>query len=65
MRIEKISEYYDCNIFFLLRCVCETQMTPMMANSKDGQDHKDEDKYFFLPGERLIMCNMEDLVFII
>ena len=26
------------------RCVCETQMPMIMANSKDGQDHKD--KYF-------------------
>ena len=25
----------------LTRCVCETQMPPIMANSKDGQDHKD------------------------
>ena len=23
------------------RCVCETQMPPIMANSKDGQGHKD------------------------
>ena len=28
----------------ITRCVCETQMPPMMANSIDGQDHKD--KYF-------------------
>ena len=23
------------------RCVCETQMPPIMANSKDGKGHKD------------------------
>ena len=33
--------------FCLLRCVCETQMPPMMANSNDGQNHKDKDKYLF------------------
>ena len=29
---------------FETRCVCETQMPPIMANSNEGQDHKD--KYF-------------------
>ena len=24
------------------RCVCETQMLPIMANSKDGQGHKNK-----------------------
>ena len=24
------------------RCVCETQMPPIMGNSKDGQGHKDK-----------------------
>ena len=24
------------------RCVCETQRSPIMANSKDGQGHKDK-----------------------
>ena len=24
------------------RCVCETQMPPIMANFKDGQGHKDK-----------------------
>ena len=24
------------------RCVCETQMPPIMANSNEGQDHKDK-----------------------
>ena len=24
------------------RCVCETQMPPIMANSKDGLGHKDK-----------------------
>ena len=34
------------------RCVCETQMPPLMANSKDGQGHNDikdnKDKYLDL-----------------
>ena len=28
----------------ITRCVCETQMPPIMAISNEGQDHKD--KYF-------------------
>ena len=29
-------------ISFKKRCVCETQMPPIMANSKDGQGHWDK-----------------------
>ena len=52
------------------RWVCETQMPPIMANSKDGQGHKD--KYLdtskkILSQEMLnlmLMCNMKALIFI-
>ena len=46
------------------RCVCETQMSPIMANSIDGQDHKN--KYFDtskkILSQEMAMCNMETLI---
>ena len=43
------------------RCVCETQMPPIMANSNEGQDHKD--KYFDtsrkILSQETTMYNME------
>ena len=46
------------------RCVCETQMPPIMANSNEGQDHKD--KYFDtsrkILSQEMTMCKMEALV---
>ena len=43
------------------RCVCETQMPPIMANSNKGQDHKD--KYFDtsrkILSQEMNMYNME------
>ena len=51
---------------FKTRCVCETQMPLIMANSKDGQGHKD--KYLdtsrknSLQGMR--MSNVKSLIFI-
>ena len=43
------------------RCVCETQMPPIMANSNEGQDHKD--KYFDtsrkILSQEITMYNME------
>ena len=44
------------------RCVCGIQMTPIMANFKDGQDH--EDKYFGkkISSQEMTTCNMEALV---
>ena len=49
----------------LTRCVCETQMPPIMANSKDGQDHKDiyfdtSEKIF---SQEMTLCNMGALIF--
>ena len=42
-----LSIAFFCSISFhknykLTRCVCDTQMPPIMANSKDGQGHKDK-----------------------
>ena len=37
-------QHTDLQNFERTRCVCETQMPPIMANSNEGQDHKD--KYF-------------------
>ena len=49
------------------RCVCETQMLPIMANSKDGQGHKD--KYLAtsrnILSQEMLMCNMKALLVII
>ena len=50
----------------LTRCVCETQMPPIMVNSKDGQDHKD---IYFDTSEKILsqemtVCNVKALIFI-
>ena len=46
------------------RCVCETQMPLIMANSKDGQGHKDKylDTWKILSQE-MLMCNLKALIF--
>ena len=45
----------------LTRCVCEKKMPPIMANSKDGQGHKD--KYFDIRrnivSQEMLNCNMK------
>ena len=28
--------------FYFTKCACETQMPPIMSNSKDGQGHEDK-----------------------
>ena len=43
--------------------ICETQMSPIMAKSKDGLGHKD--KYLDTSRKILLMCNMKALIFII
>ena len=49
------------------RSVCETQMPLLMANSKDGQGHKDT--YLDTNGkilcQEMLMYNMKALIFII
>ena len=45
------------------RCVCETQMHPIMANSKDGQGHKDKylDTSRKILSQEMLTCNMKAL----
>ena len=47
------------------RCVCETQMPPIMANSEDGQGHKDKylDTSRKILSQEMLMCNMKALIF--
>ena len=51
------------------RCVRETQMPPIMANSKDGQDHKDKyldtSRKILSKMQEMLMCNIKALIFII
>ena len=49
------------------RCVRETQMPLITANSKDGQDHKDKylDNSRKILSQEMLMCNMKALIFII
>ena len=46
------------------RCVCETQMPPIMVNSNDDQDHKDIyfDTSRKILTQEMTMCNMEALI---
>ena len=48
------------------RCVCETQMPPINANSKDGQGHKDKflDVSRKILSQEMLVCNMKALIFI-
>ena len=59
--------YFIFKIPATTRCVCETQMPPIIANSKDDQGHKD--KYLDTSGKilsrEMIMCNMKAPIFII
>ena len=45
----------------LTRCVCEKQMPLIMANSKDGQGHKDKylDIRRKIVSQEMLNCNME------
>ena len=47
------------------RCVRETQMPPIMANSKDGQGHKDKylDTSRKILSQEMLMYNMKALIF--
>ena len=50
-----------CHFATTTRCVCETQMPTIMANSQDGQIHKD--KYLetstMILWQAMLMCNMK------
>ena len=54
-------------IYIRTRCVCETQMPPIMANSEDGQGHKG--KYLGtsrkILSKEMLMYNMKALIFTI
>ena len=57
------------NIFFFekwqqTKCVCEILTPPIMANSKDGQGHKDKYLDTKILSQEMLMCNMKDLIFI-
>ena len=47
----------------LTRCVCEKQMPPIKANSKDGQGHKDKylDIRANIMSQEMLNCNMKAL----
>ena len=59
----KFSLNVSCATFeyCIRRRVCETQMPPIMANSKEGQGHKD--KYFDtsrrIVSQEMLMCNIK------
>ena len=52
---------------YITRCVCETQMPLIMANSKDGLGLKDKylDTSRKILSQEMLMCNMKALIFII
>lgn len=54
-------------IHIATKCVCETQILPIMANSSIGQDHKD--KHFDISRKIVLqemnLCNIEALIVII
>ena len=66
--ITKISEKSKSIILIIwkTRHVCETQMSPIMTNSKDDQDQKD--KYLEtsrkILSQEILMCNLKALIFI-
>ena len=49
------------------RCVCEPQIPLIMANTKDGQGHKDQylDTSRKILSQKMLMCNMKALISII
>ena len=49
------------------RCVCETQMPPIMSNSKYGKGHKDKylDTSTKILSQDMLMCNTKVLIFYI
>ena len=53
------------NDLYLTRCVCETQMSPIMTNSKDGLGHKDKYIDTSRKSPEMLMSNMKALILII
>ena len=61
------AEYCITNcIYNVTRCVCETQMPLIMANSKDGLGHKIKylDTSSKILSQEMLMCNMKALIII-
>ena len=42
--------------FSYINMICETQMPPMMTNSKDSQDHKDK---YLNTGRKILLLDNE------
>ena len=74
-KCRSIHDYYQCCVNLVKRgyigncqkwtkCVCETQMLPKLANSKDGQGHKDKylDTNEKILTQEMLMCNMKALI---
>ena len=57
--------FHTC-LTYKTRCICETQMPPIIANSKDGLGYKNK---YVDTGRKIlsqeITCNMKALIFII
>ena len=55
------------NYIIIKQDVYETQISPILANSKDGQGHKDKclDTRWNILSKEMLMCNMKALIFII
>ena len=66
MVTNRIAAYHKLNTKGT-RCVCETQMPPIMDNSKDGQGHKDKylDTSRNILSQETLMCNMKALILIL
>ena len=70
MWLERCEYILQCLLHYFerkTRCVCETQMPPKMANSKDGQGHmvKYLDTSRKILSQEMLMCNMKAQSFII
>ena len=66
MVTNRIAAYHKLNTKGT-KCVCDTQMPPIMDNSKDGQGHKDKylDTSRKILSQETLMCNMKALIFIL
>ena len=64
---QKVHQFQLKSCRYETRCVCETQIPPIMANSKDGQGHKDKylDTSRNILSQEMRMCSMKALIFII
>ena len=65
LTVGKMTDFCCSSIEKQTRCVCETQMPPIMANTKDGVDHKGKylDTSRKILSQEMLMCNMKALIF--